>query len=138
MGLFTSPGVCGGTLADDPRLPHRHGGKHRVPGAMRQQVVHDLAIDLEIAEGGRPPDDVELVIVNLAGNGLGSVFDQQPDDGEVATLHREMQRKRVVPFVADVGVCAALEQHADDRFVVDAEVQRRAQAAVAVEHRRAR
>ncbi len=79
---------------------------------------------MDLGEAGRPADDIQLVVVDLASNCLRAVFDEQPDDLEVAVLRGEMQRKRVVAFVADVRVRAAREQRSNDRLVADTEMQR--------------
>ena len=106
----------------------------RVPRAVRQQVVDDLGMDLDAGKARRPADDVELVIVDLAGDGLRAVFDEQPDDREVAALGGEMQRERVVAFVADVRIGAALRAASGRRpRACAAEVQRRPQSGMPLE-----
>jgi hypothetical protein len=65
---------------------------------------------------------------------------QETSDGEAMLLHGEMERIRVVPFAADVGIGAALEQQLDSRLAVaeDGVVQRRSHAlpATLVDERR--
>ena len=71
------------------------------------EIVDDFA--LPVAEHGRPADDLELV-PSSAPIGVRAVLDQQLDDVEIVVLGGEVQRNRVVAFVADVGIGAALEQ----------------------------
>ena len=76
--------------------------------AVSEQILDELRVDRHAGEAGRPADDVELVIVHLAGVRLRAVLDQQPDHRQIAALGGEVERERVVPFVADVGIGAAL------------------------------
>ena len=56
---------------------------------------------------------------------------EQPDDRQILVLGGEVQRVRVVAFVAHVRIGAAREQQPHHRLVGDAEVQRGPQADVA-------
>ena len=105
----------------------------RVPRAVRQQVLDDGGADLDVGEAGRPADDVELMVVLLTRDRPGAVLHEQRDDFEVAALGGEVQWERVVAFIANVRIRAALEQRPDDFDVLDAEMQRRAQSRVPLE-----
>ena len=99
-----------------------------VPGAVGQEIVDDVLV--RVSEAGRPADDVEPVIVDLASGGLRAVVDEQLDDGQIAALCGKVQRERVVSLITDVRVGAAIEEQFDDRFVMHAEVQRGAESGV--------
>ena len=53
---------------------------------------------------------------------IGTVFDEQPHDGEIAALGGKVNGKRVVTLIPDVRVGAAIEQRFHHCFVADAEM----------------
>ncbi len=118
--------------ADRIDLADGDGRKNVMAGAVREQVVDQLAVGLDIVPAARPADHLELVPVAGADR-IGAVLDQQADHREVLPLRRKVQRHGVVALVADVGVGAVLEQRADHGLVIDAEVQRGAKAGVTAE-----
>src|SRR5262245_23380576 len=92
-------GPSGDDSANVVHASRRDGRVDVVPRAVSQEIVYDVASRL--AEAGGPPDYLELVAV-AAADGIRAMFDQQLDDRELLFLGREMERHRVVAFVADV------------------------------------
>ena len=98
-------------------------------GAVREKVFADL--DMRgIVETHRPTEHVELVR-GAGANRVGAVRDEQLDHGQVAAFGGEMNRIRVVAFVADVRIGAALEERPHDGLMPRAEVKGRPQARIA-------
>ena len=96
---------------------------------MREEVPRDLGV-VGVVETDGPADRVQFV-VSARSDGIGAVFDEQLDDVEIAALGRKMHRVRGVPFITDIRVGAAIEQRFHNRFVADAEMQRRPKSRVA-------
>jgi hypothetical protein len=90
---------------------------------VRKEVSRNLGV-VSVVETHRPADRVQLV-VSARTDRIGAVFDEQPDDGEIAALSGKVNRERVVSLIPDVRVGAAIEQRFHNRFVGDAEMQRR-------------
>jgi hypothetical protein len=98
---------------------------------VRQEIPRDLGV-VGVVETHGPADHVQFV-VSARSDGVGAVFDEQRDDGEIAALGRKMHRVRVAPFITDIRIGAAIEQHSHNGFVADAEMQRRPTSRVAWE-----
>ena len=68
-----------------------------------------------------PTGHVELVR-GAGADGIRAVVDEHPDDRQIAALGREVNRIRVVAFIPDIRIGAALQQRLDEGFVPDGEV----------------
>src|SRR5580658_10699850 len=84
---------------------------------MREEIIHDLLVGLDIAPCGCPADHSKLMVVALA-NGVGAMFHEQANDGKAMLFDCEVQRKRGVSLAPDVGVGSALQQELHRRFAV--------------------
>ncbi len=107
-------------LPNHGRLSQRDGREERVLRAVRKEVARDFGV-VGVVETHGPSDRVQLV-VGARTDRIGTVFDEQPDDGEIAALGGKVNGERVVSLIPDVRVGAAIEQHFHHRFVADAEM----------------
>jgi hypothetical protein len=85
------------------------------PSAIADQIVGDVVPDR--MQAGRPAEHAETVIVAVADH-ISACLDQQPDNGEVGSFGREMQRIGIVTGIANTDIRTAFQQEFDARTLV--------------------